>query len=180
MSVTFSCPCGESLAAEEEHAGLTVECPTCRKHLTVPGLTPIFDADDRLAPPPKPPAPPPPKTKPRVADDEDDEDDERPKKKKKKRKNHGDDDEDPHVRALMRKANADLDEEEYRRRREGGGIAFTPGIIAGLAMLVFGLLGIAVMICVGFISIRLMVFCAAFAIVGLVRAVLSFNGQGFD
>lgn len=151
----------------------------------------LVDEDD---PPRRSSAPPPPpKRKPKLVDEdeendrpkkkkaalvEDDEDD-RPKKKKKKKRNYGDDDEPEHVKRLMAKANADLDEEEARHAREGGGVHFTPGIIGGLLAFVIGSLGAIVVICV-FPNIFLICFCGAIALGGLIRCVLSFLGQGVD
>ena len=156
----------------------------------------LVDDDD---PPPRKSAapPPPPKKKPKLVDDDDeragpskkkaalvedeDEEDDRPKKKKKKKKrNYGDDDEPEHVRALMAKANAELDEEEERHRREGGGIHFTPGIIAGLISILLGLTLLVVMVCTGFIWFYGLILCGFLIIGGGVRVVLSFTGQGTD
>lgn len=36
MAITFTCPCGQPLAAETEHAGLQVRCPQCQQTQAVP------------------------------------------------------------------------------------------------------------------------------------------------
>ena len=178
MAINFQCPCGETLAAAEEHAGAQVECPTCAKLLTVPKANAEFDYFESA---PLPPAPPPPRKKASLVDKDDEEEDRPRKKKKRKRKNYDDEDEEsPQVRAMMDKAHAELDEEEERHRRESRGIHFTPGIMAGLGMFLVGSLACVTMVCIGFISIRLIVICAVFAIIGLVRAILAFKGQGID
>lgn len=185
--ISFNCACGEPLAAAPEHAGMRVQCPKCRAVLVIPKPESEFEYADDPAPPP------PPKKKPKLVDEdeeparpakkkaalvEDDEED-RPRKKKKKKRNYGDDDEPEHVKALMAKANAELDEEEARHRREGGGIHFTPGIIGGLLAFVIGSLGAVVTICV-FPNFFLICFCGAVALGGLIRCVLSFLGKGVD
>jgi len=140
------------------------------------------------------PPPPPKKKKPVVLEDEeepapakkkaklvdDEEDDRKPKKKKKKKRNYGDDDEPEHVKRLMAQANAELDEEEARHKREGGGIAITPGIIAGIISMLLGMILLVVMVCVGFFSFYLLILCGVLIVGGGVRVVLSFTGQGVD
>lgn len=181
--ISFSCACGEPLAAAPEHAGMRVRCPKCHAVLVVPTADSEFDYADDLSPPP-------PKKKPVLVEDDEDEpkpakkkaklvdedEDRKPRKKKKKKRNYGDDDEPEHVKRLMAKANAELDEEEARHRREGGGIAITPGIILGVSMFVIGIALFVILLLVGFCSIWPLVFAG----VGLVRAVLSFLGQGVD
>lgn len=135
---------------------------------------------------------PPPKKKPVLVEDDEDEpargkkkaklvddEDSKPKKKKKKKRNYGDDDEPEHVKALMARANADLDEEEARHRREGGGIHFTPGIIAGVIAFLVGSLGMVLFMCL-FPNFYVICLCGALALGGLIRAILSFLGQGVD
>lgn len=48
--IAFSCACGNALAAEEKHAGMTVTCPQCGKQCQVPGAT----ANIQSAPSPTP------------------------------------------------------------------------------------------------------------------------------
>lgn len=207
--ISFNCACGESLAAADEHAGLRVQCPKCNSQLVVPAAESEFEyADDPAPPPPKKKGPvlveddeppsrkmatplPPPKKKPVLVEDDEDEpapgkkkaklvDDEESKpRKKKKKRNYGDDDEPEHVKALMAKANAELDEEEARHRREGGGIHFTPGIIAGVIAFLVGSLGMLLFMCL-FPNFYIICLCGALALGGLIRAILSFLGQGVD
>ena len=80
----------------------------------------------------------------------------------------------------MDRANAELDEEEARHAREGGGIAVTPGIIAGGISVLIGVLLLVVFICVGFINFYALVLCGLLIVGGGVRVVLSFLGQGVD
>jgi len=207
--ISFNCACGEPLAAAPEHAGLRVQCPKCHSTLVVPAAEFEY-ADDPTPPPskkkpvlvedevparksaaPPPPAkkgkpvlvdddePPPAKKKAKLVDEDEDED-RKPKKKKKKKRNYGDDDEPEHVKSLMAKANAELDEEEARHRREGGGIAITPGIIAGLISILLGIILLVVMVCTGFIWFYGLILCGVLIIGGGVRVVLSFTGQGTD
>lgn len=42
--IVFECRCGQQMQAREEHAGRTVECPTCQSRLTVPGSAAIQPA----------------------------------------------------------------------------------------------------------------------------------------
>ena len=153
--IEFSCPCGEPLAAADEHAGAEVACPRCARTLSVPGGGPKRGRvlDD---PPPRP-----------------------RRKKKRRRRNYGDDDTPDHVRRLMEKANAELDEDEARRSRQGR-IAITPGIIAGVLSVILGVVLLAVMLLVGFFTFYLLVVCGLLIVGGGVRAVLSFLGQGWD
>lgn len=182
--ISFNCACGEPLAAAPEHAGLQVQCPKCDALLTIPAAEAEFEyADDpEPAPPPKrkpvlvdddvPPA----KKKAKLVDEEN-----KPKKKKKKPRNYGDDDEPEHVRRLMDKANAELDEEEARHAREGGGIHFTPGIIGGALAFIIGSLLVVLFICLPVpFKFYIICFCGAIALGGLVRCVLSFLGRGVD
>ncbi len=181
--ISFNCGCGEPLAAAPEHTGLQVQCPKCDARLTIPAAESEFEyASDDPAPPPKKKkpvmveedAPAPPKKKARLVDEG-----EKPKKKKKAKRNYGDDDEPDHVKALMAKANADLDEEEQRHAREGGGIHFTPGIIGGGVAFLVGSLLFCVFICV-FAHPIVLVACGVIALGGLIRCVLSFLGKGVD
>jgi hypothetical protein len=41
MSIRFACPCGQELEADPDHAGLTTECPLCRRELQIPSGEPI-------------------------------------------------------------------------------------------------------------------------------------------
>lgn len=205
--ISFTCRCGVQLAAAAEHAGMQVQCPRCGKVTAVPQPEPEFEyADDTpddpprarvrakpiaTASPPKPPAPPPApvKKKPVLVDEEDDPpqkkkkarlvDEEKPKKKKKASRRGG----EPlsgHAAMYMEKANADLDEEEERHRREGGGIHFTPGIIGGsIAFLVGSILLVICFVICGF-NLYVLSACGVLALGGLVRAVLSYMGQGVD
>lgn len=167
--IAFNCACGEPLAAAPEHAGLQVQCPKCDARLTIPAAESEFDyADD--------PTPPPPKNKAKLVDEE-----ERKPKRRRKQRNSRDDDEPEHVRRLMDRANAELDEDEARRAREGGGIHFTPGLIGGALAFVVGSLLVVLFICLPVpFKFCIICFCGAIAVGGLVRCVLSFLGQGVD
>ncbi len=184
--ISFNCACGEPLAAAPEHAGLQVQCPKCNARLTIPAAESEFEyASDDPAPPPPPKkkrpvlveddeADPPAKKKAKLVDKED-----KPKKKNKKKRNYGDDDEPEHVKALMAKANAELDEQEARHAREGGGIHFTPGIVGGGIAFLVGSLLFLLFLCV-FAHPIVLVACGVIALGGLIRCVLSFLGQGVD
>jgi len=39
--IEFQCPCGKRLTAKDEHAGRTVQCPTCSARVTVPVPAPV-------------------------------------------------------------------------------------------------------------------------------------------
>ncbi len=168
MPITFNCPCGETLAAEDAHVGLGVECPTCQKALTVPpGGKPV-------AKPASKPAATPPEKKARLDDDEDADRPRRKKKNKVKKGTGG-----AHAMSLMEKAHADLEEEEARRSR-GGGLAISPGIVQGSISVVLGLVVLVVSLFVpcGFMY---MLICAGVLILGgIVRIVLGFTGTGTD
>ncbi len=171
MPITFPCPCGLSLEVDEQHAGSTVECPTCHRLAFVPSPKRRATVVENKAPPP-----PPLRGK---SHSDDDDDDVPPSRRKRKRRHHGDDDESPRTRRLMAQAHARLDEEEDRYRREGGRFNFSPGMIGGLIAFGLGTLG-AIFFILFFPWIRAIVICAVVAIVGLVRAILSFMGQEVD
>jgi Protein of unknown function (DUF1559)/Domain of unknown function (DUF4190) len=46
--IRFTCPCGKSLNASDEHAGETTRCPDCDRELTIPGVEAVQGA---VAPP---------------------------------------------------------------------------------------------------------------------------------
>jgi uncharacterized Zn finger protein (UPF0148 family) len=157
--ISFNCACGEPLAAAPEHAGLQVQCPKCDARFTVP------TADDS---PPRPPA----KKKARLVEEEG-----KPKAMRNKQRNSGDDEHDP-VQRLMDRAHAELDEQEERHRREGGGVHFTPGIIGGFAVFVVFVLLAA--LCLLALQLYFAIGCLCVAFLGLARCVLSFLGRGVD
>jgi small-conductance mechanosensitive channel len=177
MAVTFSCPCGESLVAEEIHAGCQVECPNCDRLLTVPRPKPAPKreyAEDGTTSSRSSTAPaPPPRKKSQVVDDEDDDYD-RPRRKKKRNTVN------PTVRRLMDKAHEDLDAEEDRRRQQSGGLAIHPGIIQGIISIILGFL----VLIVAFISpcgfFYILIISGVLILGGIVRIVLGFLGQGTD
>ncbi len=148
--IEFSCRCGEPLAAEEEHAGAEVQCPQCGKVLSVPGGGP---------------------KKGKLVDDDDP-----PRRRRRKRRR--DDEKADHVKRLMDKAHDELDEEEDRHRREGGGIALTPGIITGGVMFILGAVLFIAAIFV-YPCFWVLVAFGFLALSGLVRLVLAYRGEGY-
>lgn len=70
MAITFSCQCGKTLQASEEHAGRLTRCPGCGRELTIPEASPAVVP---TAPPPTPSESAPPRRR-RAGDEESDED----------------------------------------------------------------------------------------------------------
>ena len=50
MPITFTCPCGQTLSADDERAGLPVRCPSCSQTPIVPHQ--LWDAPERSVPAP--------------------------------------------------------------------------------------------------------------------------------
>jgi DNA-directed RNA polymerase subunit RPC12/RpoP len=82
------------------------------------------------------------------------------------------------ARRVMTKAHADLDEDEAKRAREWRPVVFTPGLVGGLAVFVVcSLLAVGSLLLYNlYLAIGLLVF----AVLGLIRAALSFFGRGVD
>jgi hypothetical protein len=118
VPIQFSCSCGRTLQAKDEHAGLRVKCPACGAEATVPGA----QAAVQTAEPPRPSSSPVQADEPRRGADEDndrprrraradeDDDDDRPRR----RARDDDDDEDDRPRRRSR----DDDDDEDRSRRD--------------------------------------------------------------
>jgi DNA-directed RNA polymerase subunit RPC12/RpoP len=82
------------------------------------------------------------------------------------------------ARRMMTKAHADLDEDEAKRAREWRPVVFTPGLVGGLAVFV-----VCSLLAVGSLllyNLYLAIGLLFFAVLGLIRAVLSFVGRGVD
>lgn len=157
--IAFDCECGEPLSAAPEHAGMRVRCPSCGRALAVP----VPEADI-----------PPARRKKAVPVDDD-----RPVRRPKRRPQSPPPapPRDP-VRQLMDRAHAELEEDEARRAREWRPVTFTPGMIGGVAVfIVCSILGV---LALAMLQLYLAIGLFCFAVLGLVRAVLSYLGRGVD
>lgn len=133
MPITFDCPCGKSLRANDENAGRRVKCPACGAVVIVPKPPveeeePQFEVvEDEPEDLPRPRK----QSKSRDDDDEpapkkkkairDDDDDEPPPKKKKPVRDDDDDDEPPRRKKKKRRRRSAPSEYDDDYQRGGRG-----------------------------------------------------------
>jgi hypothetical protein len=147
MSIQFTCPCGRTLRAQDQHAGLKVKCPACGATTAVPKPEPGPEAElaflDEEPASATQPAPPPATVDQSSAI--------KRRRKKKARERSSIDHDDSLAGQYLARARAEMKRDEILAASAGGtdesggwtmfGIHVTAGVLAGTGMVFIGILG---------------------------------------